>query len=199
MGKAGSIAVTAAIWMAGCGAAAAVELKVVEVSFPEVNCTFNPACTITVSDTVGVIGLPLDDGKAILQSRTFTGSPGAPAAGKNGYMYRVDLTQAKGWVDCLVGLTVDFGALVKQPYVKGSADLFDVFVGIKGGVGTVSVKSAEQDGDAVSFFFSNPLCVGDTTFFFGLTAEKGPQSVPAGVFGYGRPPFVAVEARGPGH
>jgi hypothetical protein len=199
MGKAASITVAAAILTIG-SSAAATELKVVEVSFPEVNCTFNPTCTITVSDTVGVIGLPLDDGKAILQSRTFTGAPGAPAAGKTGYMYRVDVTQGKGWVDCLVGLTVDFGPLVKQPYVKGSPDLFDVFVGSKGGgVGTVSIKSAEQDGNTISFMFSNPVCVGETTFFFGLAAEKGPQSVAAGLFGYGSPPYHGVEARGPSH
>lgn len=198
MGKAGGIAVAAAILTISSGAAAA-DLKVVEVSFPEVNCTFHPTCTITVSDTVGVIGLPLDDGKAILQSRTFTGAPGAPAAGKIGYMYRVDLTQAKGWVDCLVGLTVDFGPLVKQPYVKGSADLFDMFVGVKGGVGTVSIKSAEQDGDAITFMFAKPLCVGETTFFFGLAAEKAPQSISAGVFGYGSPPYLGVDARGPAH
>lgn len=191
MGKAGGIAVAAVILTISSGAAAA-DLKVVEVSFPEVNCTFHPTCTITV----GVIGLPLDDGKAILQSRTFTG---APAAGKTGYMYRVDLTQAKGWVDCLVGLTVDFGPLVKQPYVKRSADLFDMFVGVKGGVGTVSIKSAEQDGDAITFMFAKPLCVGETTFFFGLAAEKAPQSVSAGVFGYGSPPYHGVDARGPAH
>ena len=114
-------------------------------------------------------------------------------------MYRIDLTQGKGFVDCLVGLTVDFGPLVKQPYVKGSPELFDVFVGIKGGVGTVSIKSAEQEGDAITFMFKTPLRVGTTTFFFGLTADKGPQSVSAGVFGYGRPPFFGVAARGPSH
>ncbi len=198
MRKAASIAVAAAILTIASGAAAA-DLKVVEVSFPEVNCTFNPTCTITVSDTVGTIGLGLDDGNAILQSRTFTGAPGAPAAGKTGYMYRVDLTQGKGWVDCLVGLTVDFGPLVKQPYVKGSADLFDVFVGVKGGVGTVSIKSAEQDGAAITFMFAKPLCMGETTFFVGLTAEKAPQSVSAGLFGYGSPPYHGVDARGPSH
>ena len=199
MGKAASIRAAAAILTIGLGAAAA-DLKVVEVSFPEVNCTFNrPECVITVSDTIGLIGLPLDDGKAILQSRTFTGAPGAPAAGMSGYMYRIDLTQAAGWVDCLVGLTIDFGPLVKLPYVKGSADLFDVFVGVRGGVGTVSVKSAEQEGGAISFLFSKPVCVGETTFFFGLTSERPPTGVAAGVFGYGNPPYVAVDARGPAH
>lgn len=96
-------------------------------------------------------------------------------------------------------LTVDFGPLVKQPYVKRSADLFDMFVGVKGGVGTVSIKSAEQDGDAITFMFAKPLCVGETTFFFGLAAEKAPQSVSAGVLGYGSPPYHGVDARGPAH
>jgi hypothetical protein len=199
MGRSKSILLAAAISAVGLGAAVAANLKVVEVSFPEVNCVFNTTCTITVSDTIGVIGLGLDDGKAILQSRTFTGTAGTPGAGKTGYMYRVDLTQGKGWVDCLVGLTIDFGPLTKLPYVKGSPDLVDVFVGTKGGVGTVSVKAAEQDGDAITFTFSHPLCVGETTFFFGLAAEKGPQSVTAGLFGYGSPPYHGVDARGPSH
>lgn len=198
MRKKGSIAVVAAILTIG-SSAVATDLKVVEVSFPEVNCTFNTTCTITVSDTVGTIGLGLDDGKAILQSCTFTGAPGAPVAGKTGYMYRIDLTQGKAWVDCLVGLTVNFGPLVKQPYVKGSPELFDVFVGVKGGVGMVSIKSAEQDGDTITFMFAKPLCVGETTFFFGLAANKGPQRVSAGLFGYGSPPYHGVDARGPSH
>lgn len=198
MRKKGSMAVVAAILTIG-SSAVATDLKVVEVSFPEVNCTFNTTCTITVSDSVGTIGLGLDDGKVILQSRTFTGAPGAPAAGKTGYMYRIDLTQGKGWVDCLVGLTVNFGPPVKQPYVKGSPELFDDFVGIKGGVGMVSIKSAEQDGDTITFMFAKPLCVGETTFFFGLAANKGPQSVSAGLFGYGSPPYHGVDARGPSH
>ncbi len=61
MRKKGSIAVVAAILTIG-SSAVATDLKVVEVSFPEVNCTLNTTCTITVSDSVGTIGLGLDDG-----------------------------------------------------------------------------------------------------------------------------------------
>jgi hypothetical protein len=70
---------------------------------------------------------------------------------------------------------------------------------VRGGVGTVSIKSAEQEGDVISFLFSKPVCVSDTTFFFGLTSERRPTSVAAGVFGYGNPPYVSVDARGPAH
>jgi len=82
----------------GMLAARAQPLTVVEVNAPAVNCVFHPACTITVSDSVGFIPLPYlaAPNTAFLQSRTFSGAPGTPAAGKAGYMYRISLTQAAG-------------------------------------------------------------------------------------------------------
>src|SRR6516225_4623025 len=82
----------------GVAAARAQPLTVVEVNAPAVNCIFHPACTITVSDTVGFIPLPYlaAPNTAFLQSRTFSGAPGTPAAGRAGYMYRISLTQAGG-------------------------------------------------------------------------------------------------------
>jgi hypothetical protein len=179
-------------------AAVAGPLTIVETSFPEVNCVFNPGCTITVTDSVGKIGLGTDSGAVRLQSRTFTGAAGTPAAGKTGYMYRVDLTQGKGWVDCLVGLVVSFGPVLKLPYKKGSPAA-DVFVGTKGGLGSVSLKSAEQDGNVITFTFSKYLCLGETTFFFGLTSDKAPKAIAVGVFGIGVPPYLQVDARAPGN
>src|SRR5262249_15499067 len=73
---------------------------------PAVTCVSHPACTITVSDSVGFIPLPylVAPNTAFLQSRTFSGAPGTPAAGRAGYMYRISLTQAAGSGDCLGGL-----------------------------------------------------------------------------------------------
>ena len=64
-------------------AAQAQPLTVVEVNAPAVNCVFHPACTITVSDSVGFIPLPYlaAPRTAFLQSRTFSGAAGTPAAG----------------------------------------------------------------------------------------------------------------------
>src|SRR5262249_19834540 len=78
--------------------ARAPPLTVAEANPPAVNCVFHPACTITVSDSVGFIPLPYlaAPNTAFLQSRTFSGAPGTPAAGKAGYMYRISLTQAAG-------------------------------------------------------------------------------------------------------
>src|SRR5262245_5024315 len=98
-------------------AAQAQPLTVVEVNAPAVNCVFHPACTITVSDSVGFIPLPylVAPNTAFLQSRTFSGAPGTPAAGKAGYMYRISLTQAGGSPDCLGGLALNFGPEIGRP------------------------------------------------------------------------------------
>ena len=90
------VAGAAAVLSLGVAAAQSQPLTVVEVNAPAVNCVFHPACTITVSDTVGFIPLPYlaAPRTAFLQSRTFGGAPGTPAAGKAGYMYRISLTQA---------------------------------------------------------------------------------------------------------
>ena len=137
-------------------AAQAQVLTVVEVGAPAVNCVFNPSCTITVSDTVGYIALPYlaAPQAAWLQSRTFTGASGTPGAGKTGYMYRISLTQAAGTADCLGGLVVNFGPVAKLPYKNNQ--LADVFVVTTGGVGTISLKSAEKFGNVIEFTLAKP-------------------------------------------
>ena len=103
------VAGAAAALALGAAAARAQPLTVVEVNAPAVNCVFHPACIITVSDSVGFIPLPYlaAPNTAFLQSRTFSGAPGTPAAGRAGYMYRISLTQAGGSADCLGGLVLN--------------------------------------------------------------------------------------------
>src|SRR5262249_47622085 len=122
------LAGTLAALALGVAAARAQPLTVVEVNAPAVNCVFHPACTITVSDSVGVIPLPylVAPKPAFLQSRTFSGAAGTPAAGKAGYMYRISLTQAAGSADCLGGLVLNFGPALKLPYAPNK--VADVFV-----------------------------------------------------------------------
>jgi len=121
----------------GVAAAHAQPLTVVEVNAPAIHCVFHPACTITVSDTVGFIPLPFlaAPNTAFLQSRTFSGAPGTPAAGKAGYMYRISLTQAAGSGNCLGGLVLNFGPSLKLPYAPNQ--LADVFVITYGGLGSI--------------------------------------------------------------
>jgi hypothetical protein len=188
-------------------AAQAQLLAVVEVNAPAVNCVFNPSCTITVSDTLGYIPLPylVAPKTAWLQSRTYTGAAGTPGAGKTGYEYRVSLTEAGGSADCLIGLVLNFGPVAKLPYKNNQ--LADVFVITTGGLGTIGIKSAEQFGDVIELTFGKPLCLAggpdikNTTFFFGLAADKAPAAAPidAQISAVGTPSIYAVEARVPTH
>src|ERR1700741_1924129 len=174
----GSLIVLAALAMLP-GAAEAQKLKVVEVSAPAINCVFNASCTITVSDTVGNILLPtVLPGTAWLQSRTFSGQPGTPAAGLTGYKYRITMPQASGAADCMTGFTLNFGSHKPLPYKDATPA--DVFVVTGGGLGTIGLKSAERFGDAIEFTLTTPLCLSgpadikNTTFFIGLAAATAP-------------------------
>ena len=184
---------------------AAAPLAVVTVAAPDINCVFNPTCKITVTDTGGNIPIPGIAGTARLQSRTFNGAKGAPAAGKRGYMYRMNLTQAYGIVDipCVNALKVDFGPAVKLQYNKAGG-LDDVFVVTKGGIGTIGLASADQTGNVITFNFSKPVCgggspgKGDTSHFFGLTSNHAPKAITAQVQVVGGP-LVSVAARAPNY
>ena len=199
----GSMIALAAFAMLSSGAEAQ-QLKIVEVSAPAINCVFNPTCRITVSDTVGNILLPtVLPGTAWLQSRTFKGEPGTPAAGLTGYEYRISLTQASGAADCITGFTVNFGPHKPLPYKDASPT--DVYVVTGGGLGTISLKSAERFGDAIEFSLKSALClagpadVKNTTFFIGLAAEAAPMHVNSQIAVVGQVPIYAADARVPTH
>src|SRR5205085_4010190 len=188
------------------GAAAAAPLSVVTVTAPDINCVFETDCTIVVTDSIGNIPLPGITGTARLQSRTFAGQAGAPAAGKTGYQYRVDMTQATaiGDVACVTGLNVDFGPVTKLQYDKvGPTD--DVFVVTKGGLGSIGLASAELNGNIIAFTFSQPVCAADTsgpghtTFFFGLASIHPPKAIVATIESPGVFPDLNVKARAPAH
>jgi len=184
--------------------ALAQKLKVVEVSAPAINCVFNASCTITVSDTTGnILFSSLTPGTAWLQSRTFTGQAGTPGAGTIGYQYRISMTQAAGQADCIISFTLNFGPHKQLPY-KDNA-LADVYVVTGGGLGTISLKSAERFGDVIEFTLAAPLCLNgpadikNTTFFIGLAALAAPMHVNSQIAVVGMPPLYAVDARVPTH
>ena len=177
--------------------AQAVFLTVVNVVAPDINCVFEATCRVVVNDSIGNLSFtPLGKG-ARLQTRTFMSAIGSPAAGKMAYLYRVDLTNANGFTDCLAGLVLDFGPVPKLPFSKNL--LSHVYVITKGGIGTVGIKSAEQVGHIIQFNFTSYLCSGQSSFFFRLAAAKSPMSSTATLFGIGNPPIVTTSARVPTH
>ena len=191
--------------MLAAPSARAEQLKIVEVNAPAVNCVFRPNCIIPVTDSTGHIDLPYiaTPGTAWLQSRTFTGAAGTPAAGLTGYMYRISLTQASGNAECLGGFVLNFGPVTKLPYTPGV--MSDVFVVTTGGLGTIKLTGAVKTGDVIEFSLSKPLCLSgpandaNTTFFIGLAAATGPMTSTATIWAIGTPPFYSVAARVPTH
>lgn len=162
--------------------AAPSPLEVVNVSAPDINCVFDPSCTVTVTDTSAPIPIAAG-GSNFLQSRTFVGVPGAPADGLYGYEYRIDLREAMGitYIPCLSSMTIDFGPVVSTLDYDGDGTADDVYVVTGGGLGSVGLASAEQDGDEVTFTFGPSVCAGgspgsgESTFFFGLVSTQTPE------------------------
>ncbi len=196
MKSAAALVIVAAVALAAPAQGAA--LTVVKVSAPQVNCVFNASCTITVDNSTGTFKDTLYGPGAFLQSRTYPGQPGTPGAGTTGYEYRLDLTSAPKLVSgCVAGITIDFGPVVKLTYPPNQPA--HVFVVTQGGLGSVGIRSAEQDGDVISFWFDGYLCAGQTSFFFGLAARTKPITGTAVTFGPGSPGFIQTAARMPEH
>ena len=177
--------------------AVAANLTVVKVAAPAVNCVFNASCTVTVNDSVGKLTFSqLGDG-AFFQSRTYPAVAGTPGAGNMAYEYRLDLRQANIFAECVAGLVLNFGTVTKLTYPQNQPA--HVFVITQGGLGSVGIKSAEQDGNVITFTFEKYLCAGETSFFFGLAATGAPTAASATLFGPGSPGFIAINARVPTH
>ena len=185
-------------------AAKAVPLKVVNVGAPAINCVFNPACTVTVSDTVSNVPMSAG-GTGRLQSRTYKGMPGSPAHGLFAYEYRLDLTNAVGALNiaCIDWMTISFGPVISTLDYNGDHKPDQVFVATSGGLGTIGLASAIQTGSNIKFTFSSPVCEGgspgkgDTSFFWGLVSKQGPpKTVTATLHETGGATHV-VKARSP--
>ena len=181
--------VPVALVLLTANAAKCQTLSIVEVAAPDINCVFDTDCTITVSDTVGPIPVPLATAGGRLQSRTFPpGEPGTAGEGLFAYDYRVDLTPAAGLTAqiCVNRLTLDFGPIERLDYNRdGRPD--DVYVVTRGGLGTVAPSSATQSGRNVTFNFSPGVCPGnapgngETSYFFGLASQQTARPIVASV------------------
>jgi hypothetical protein len=163
-----------------------IPLSVVNVSAPPINCIFDPSCTVVVNDTTAPINLTGSSGPGFLQSRTYRGMPGSPAAGLYAYLYRVDLRNVAGITNiaCVNSITLNFGPVVSTLDFNGDHTTGDqVFVITGGGIGSVGIASANQVGSQITFNFSSPVCDGSSpgngqsSFFWGLVSTRQPRFV----------------------
>jgi len=204
------IAIAPAALLLTFGHADAAALKIVNVGAPAINCVFSNECKVVVTDSLGTVPLAGVSGQppwpnfgpAVLQSRSYVGAKGSPAAGEMGYMYRMVLTYAVG-SGCVTTLKLDVGP-IKKHYFDFTGTLADVFVVTSGGLGTIGLSSASQDGNIVTFRFDKPVCAGpapekgDTSFFFGFAAGAEPMQTSSKVEVAGQA-AADVPARVPRH
>ena len=118
------------VLLATANNALSAPLNVVTVGAPAVNCVFDPTCRIIVSDSTASVPIAIS-GTSFLQSRTFTGNPGAPANGFYAYEYRIDLTQATSTVSpppCIRSLTVPIGPVINLDYNGDHTSTDQVYV-----------------------------------------------------------------------
>jgi hypothetical protein len=180
-------------------------LKIVNVSAPAINCVFTTTvpCTVTVNDTTDNVTLSAG-GTGFLQSRTYNGGAGSPAAGLFAYEYRLDLRNAVGILNiaCIDWMSISFGPVVGSLNYGGDAKPDQVFVVTGGGLGTIGLASAVQTGSNIRFKFASPVCEGgspgkgDTSYFWGLVSKKAPKNVTATLHETGGTTHV-VKARSP--
>lgn len=166
----------------GCTTSRAEVLRTVEVSAPAINCLFDPTCRIEVTDSTETLSIDAG-GPRFLQSRTFKGKAGSPAAGLYIYEYRIDLRRAEGilHIPCIDSLSIDFNSIVRTLDLDGNGNRGDeVFVISRGALGSIGLASAEKSGNKITFNFSAPVCAGGrqgegaSTFFFGLVSTHAP-------------------------
>ena len=151
----------------------------ISIGAPALNCVYDTACGFSVTDTVATIPIAGVSGRVVVQTRTFTGAQGSPAAAKTGFEYRVNLTGAVG-SRCVSALKLPFATISKIPYIP-DGPYADIFVVASGDLGTIGLASADKSGDTVTFTFSKPVCAGaspgqgESSLFFGLTSSEPPK------------------------
>jgi hypothetical protein len=183
------------------GQAQAASLKIVEVAAPPINCVFDLSCQLVVEDSLGLL-VPIGDvGPGRLQTRTFTGTTGAPGAGLTEYQYRVNLSDmvAGAKPNCVTTMKIGFGPVAALPYKGASSPPAEIFVVTSGGTGSIAPASATQSGGVITFKFAQPICPGQSSLFFGLASGKPPALATALFAAAKQRKPISTPARIPAH
>ena len=140
-------------------------------------CLFSPTCSVTVTDHLSPFTISGGSGNGLLQSRIFQGQAGTPGSQKWVYEYRINLTNVHGYtyppyVDQLA--ISDWGYVPQFDYNSDGLATDEVFVITSGGAGTKAPNAAFLSAPWSFFTFNDPVYVGSSSYFFGLTSERPP-------------------------
>ena len=177
-------------------------LRVAEVALPAVYCVFHPACRINMDDLLTDFDVPGVEGRPVLQTRLFTGVVGAAAAGRHGFLYRVDLSYAvrRAVGPCVAALKLDFGPILPFNYADDMPS--DIFVITKMSLGNIALSGADLTDTNLTLTFAKPVCpgmrdgAGDSSYYIGVTGAGNPRPVDAQLVMTQGPPLT-VSARVP--
>ena len=185
----GLIAILAALALVQTPAAAA-RLTVSGVSMAQANCIYSPTCLPFFLEVLGALDFTPLGSSAFLQTRTMPGVAGSAAAGKNGYLYRLDLTGANPNSECVHGISIGFGTIEQLNYTgSGPTHLFVITSGGPGTIGAGSAEFTPEDG-LVQIDFGRYVCPGQGTFFIGLTSTARPVNATISLWSAGAPPIM---------
>lgn len=162
----------------------AAPLRGVRADPATVGCVFDPTCVISdIVDSADKLDLPGASTGGLLHTRTFPGKPGSQADGLHAYLYRIDLTNARGTqtTPMVQTFTADFGNAVPLDY-DGDGKKEDYFIVEMGGTaGGMAPDYADQTGYRLSFHFYDGVPVGQSSMFIGMAAAGAPLSKTARV------------------
>lgn len=166
-------------------AQATQSLKIVQVD-QNVHCMFDPTCNVVATTTVSTFTVPGMSGTGSLYTTTFQTSPASPAAGYNGFEYRIDLQNVVGitGIKCIGSMRIALGSQPIFLDLNGDGIIADqIYVISTGGLGTIAPTLAAKDGPFVTFYFDPQICgggspgTGDSSFVFGALAAGFPRGV----------------------
>jgi hypothetical protein len=165
-------------------AVVAAPLKGVRANPETIGCVFDPTCLITdVVDTTDTLDLPGATTGGLMQTRMFMGKPGSSAEGLHVYLYRIDLTNARGiqTTPMAQALTFDFGKPVPLDY-DGDGMKDDYFtLEFATGVGGLSPDHGALSRYQATFIWYDGLPAGQTSMFIGMASAGAPVSKTARV------------------
>lgn len=184
----------AALSQAQTGVSAA-SLTIATVRAPAINCIFATSCTVRVTDSTGNLGFTPLGRRAYLHTRTMVGAPGSPAAGKTAYLYRIDLTTAAHYTECVAGVLINFRSIDRLNYLPSGPT--DMFVITGGGSGSIAPTSAIFFPGLLQVNFVHFVCAGQSSFYFGVSSSFAPVASTALLFAPGSPPFMPTKVRAP--
>jgi len=152
----------------------AAQLRVVSAGITNA-CLFATNCSVTVEDTTTDFTLPGNSGTGTLLVRTYVGDSNAPASNLYAYVFQIDLSAMAG-TNCVQSLGMHFGPVRTDfDYDEDGMTGDGVFVEDHlFAAGDVSPDFATLSGNFLSIAFTNGLCPGLSSHFFGVVSSYAP-------------------------